>query len=81
MSPAKELLYAHYRRQFMRKIYKVLGGYLQGMQGGVLINLTRGVYDCVSMPFLMTRKQVELIRTCQVRNVFCWVPGPLQQNP
>ena len=75
---AKELLYAHYRRQFMRKIYKVLGGYLQGMQGGVLINLTRGVYDCVSMPFLMTRKQVELIRTCQVRNVFCWVPGPLR---
>ena len=71
-----DLIYSHYRRQFMRKIYKVLGGYLQGAQRGLVVNLGRGVYDCVRMPFIMTRKQVELMQACKIEAL--WFMGPVR---
>eukprot|EP01050_Picozoa_sp_SAG11_P009415 SAG11_NODE_882_length_6739_cov_1.990211_2_plen_1077_part_00 len=55
----KDLLQS-YRRQFLRKLYKVVGSVLP--QEGFIVNFGRGLYECVHMPILMARRDLELFR-------------------
>ena len=56
---AKELLQS-YRRQFLRKLYRVVGSVLP--QAGFLVNFGRGLYETVHMPIQMARRDLDHLR-------------------